>query len=55
MDELEAARLIRDWAERYAAEMGWLLNPDKKQLDAVIRGLARKMIRQGERYCRAGS
>ncbi|RQD81124.1 MAG: ferredoxin:thioredoxin reductase [Methanocalculus sp. MSAO_Arc2] len=51
MDELEAARLIRDWAERYARKMGWILNPDAKQLDAVIRGLARKLTRHGERYC----
>ncbi|MCP1714279.1 ferredoxin-thioredoxin reductase catalytic subunit [Methanocalculus alkaliphilus] len=51
MDELEAARLIRDWAKRYAEKNGWRLNPDAKQLDAVIRGLARKMVQHGERYC----
>ncbi|HIJ07436.1 MAG: Ferredoxin thioredoxin reductase beta chain [Methanomicrobiales archaeon 53_19] len=51
MDEIEAARLIRDWVKRYAEENGYVLNPDPKQLDAVIRGLARKMVRNGERYC----
>jgi len=32
---------IRAWAEGYANENAWVLNPDKKILDTVIRGLAR--------------
>lgn len=39
------------WAEAYAEENGWVLNPDTTQLKAVIRGLARNQIQKGERYC----
>ena len=39
------------WAKDYAEERGWSLNYIEKQLKAVIRGLARNMLRHGERYC----
>lgn len=39
------------WAKKYAEENGWRVNPDEKQLSAVVRGLARNTIRFGERYC----
>jgi len=42
---------IRAWAEGYANENSWVLNPDEKTLDAVIRGLARNRQKFGEQYC----
>lgn len=42
---------IRSWAEEYANENGWVLNPDEKTLDTVIRGLARNKQKFGEQYC----
>ena len=42
---------IRAWAEGYANENAWVLNPDKKILDTVIRGLARNKQKFGEQYC----
>jgi ferredoxin-thioredoxin reductase catalytic chain len=42
---------ILEWAKSYANERGWKLNPDKKQLGAVIRGLARNWLKHGEKYC----
>lgn len=48
-DELEAE--IRVWAEQYAREHGWNLNPAERQLRTVIRGLARNQGKLGARYC----
>jgi len=42
---------IRAWAEENAKKNGWVLNPDKKTLDTVIRGLARNEKKFGVRYC----
>jgi ferredoxin-thioredoxin reductase catalytic chain len=42
---------IRAWAEEYARKNGWVLNPDKKILDTVIRGLVRNKKKFGEQYC----
>jgi ferredoxin-thioredoxin reductase catalytic chain len=42
---------IRKWVEEFARKNGWVLNPDKKILDTVIRGLARNEKKFGERYC----
>lgn len=42
---------IRAWAQNYAEENGWVLNPDKDVLDRVIRGLARNEQKFGYRYC----
>lgn len=42
---------IRRWAEEYARENGWVLNPDKDVLDRVVRGLARNEEKTGHRYC----
>lgn len=49
--ETTAEEEIRAWAEEYAKENGWVLNPNKKILDTVIRGLQRSEKRFGERYC----
>jgi len=48
-DDLE--REIRSWAEKYAKEHGFALNPDDKRLDIVIRGLARNIRKHGAQYC----
>lgn len=42
---------IQSWAEEYARKNGWVLNPDKKTLKTVIRGLARNKKKFGEQYC----
>ncbi len=38
---------MRPWAEEYATKNGWVLNPDKKILDTVIRGLVRNQKKFG--------
>lgn len=48
-EELEEQ--ILKWAKDYAEKNGWVLNPDDKQLQTVIKGLARNTIRFGEQYC----
>lgn len=47
-EEVEA---IRRWAEEYAREHGFTLNPNKKQLNTVLRGLVRNRAKLGEHYC----
>jgi ferredoxin-thioredoxin reductase catalytic subunit len=42
---------ILAWARKYAEEHGFQLNPDKKQLATVIRGLLRNKAKHGEQYC----
>jgi len=42
---------IRKWAEKYAGDNGWEVNNEEKQLNAVIRGLARNTLKFGEQYC----
>ena len=42
---------ILAWAKKYAAEHGFRVNPDEKQLATVIRGLARNKAKHGEVYC----
>ena len=42
---------MRAWAEECAEKNGWVLNPDKKILDTVIRGLVRNRKKFGEQYC----
>jgi len=49
MNEVASEDNVLEWAEKYARENGWVLNPDRRTLGAVIRGLARK--RFGTRYC----
>ena len=34
-----------------ARENGWVLNPDKKKLEAVYKGLVRNMVLWGKMYC----
>ncbi|KLK88156.1 ferredoxin thioredoxin reductase [Methanoculleus sediminis] len=47
-DGIEEARAR---AKEYAKEKGYILNVDEKQLEAVLRGLARNKERFGEAYC----
>ena len=42
---------VLEWAEKYARENGWILNPDRKTLAAVVHELARNENRFGARYC----
>lgn len=42
---------IKLWAEKYAKDNGWLLNPDERQLSAVLKGLARNKLKFKEQYC----
>jgi len=50
-EEEAIQKSIRKWAEEYAASRGWHLNVNDKQLDAVVKGLARNTLRFGEQYC----
>ena len=47
----EQEQAVRDWAEAYASEHGWILNTDDKQRSAVIKGLARNTEKFGAAYC----
>jgi ferredoxin-thioredoxin reductase catalytic subunit len=51
MTEEGSEKAILAWAEKYARDHGWILNPDQKKLDIVIRGLARNKKKFGEQYC----
>ena len=42
---------ILDWARGEADRCGYRLNPDERQLGAVVKGLARNRDRFGMRYC----
>lgn len=42
---------ILTWAKNYAHKHHWVLNPDEKKLEVVIRGLARNKRKFGEQYC----
>lgn len=42
---------IRSWTRTYASRQGWILNPDKRALDIVIRGLTRNCKKFGHPYC----
>ncbi|KAF1076667.1 ferredoxin-thioredoxin reductase catalytic domain-containing protein [Methanogenium sp. MK-MG] len=50
-NEAEVQEALLAWARDYAASHGWNVNPNEKQLEAVIKGLARNTARFGERYC----
>ena len=47
---IDESEILTD-SEEYARKRGWVLNPDKKILSTVIRGLARNEKKFGERYC----
>jgi len=38
-------------AKEYAKEKGYILNPDERKLETVLRGLARNKERFGAAYC----
>ena len=42
---------ILAWAAKYAKEQGYKLNPEKKRLESVIRGLTKNKQRFGVGYC----
>jgi len=42
---------ILSWVGEYARDKGLALNPDDRQLRAVIRGLVRNRLKHGEKYC----
>lgn len=42
---------MRAWARDEAERCGYRLNPDERQLGAVIKGLVRARERFGEQYC----
>lgn len=42
---------VLERSRRYAEEKGFKLNPDKKYLDLVIKGLLRNEEKYGELYC----
>ena len=48
MTEDETEQEILKKAEQYAKEHGWVLNPDKKKLADVVKGLARGKKKFGE-------
>lgn len=50
-DENEEEQEILTWARNYATKHHWVLNPDEKKLEVVIRGLARNKRKFGEQYC----
>ncbi len=41
----------RDRAKQLAKEKGYILNVDERQIEAVLRGLARNQERFGAAYC----
>jgi len=47
----EGIEEARTRAKVYAKEKGFVLNVDEKQLNTVLRGLARNKERFGEAYC----
>lgn len=49
--EEEMVPQIRKWAEQYASDSGYIINPDEKTVNTVIRGLARNKVKNGEPYC----
>ncbi len=51
MDTDEQAEKIKDWAKRYADKKGIQLNPDKKRVEEVAKGLAIRQQKFGKRYC----
>ncbi|MDD1706071.1 MAG: ferredoxin:thioredoxin reductase [Methanoregulaceae archaeon] len=50
-DETAEEHQVLTWAEHFAKKHHFILNPDKKKLDVVIRGLARNKRKFGEQYC----
>lgn len=51
MTDDEEEQKILAWATGYAKKHHYRLNPEKKRLENVIRGLAKNKQRFGERYC----
>jgi ferredoxin-thioredoxin reductase catalytic subunit len=49
-DTTEEQKILTE-AQKYAEEHGWVLNPDKKKRDIVVKGLARLKKKHGEAYC----
>jgi len=43
-------KLIKSY-EIYAQEQGFLLNPDCKRVENIVRALLKKEVMQGDKYC----
>ncbi len=51
-EQVEAFRKeIRERTERHAAAQGYRLNPNVKALEALIEGLVKRKVRNGDYYC----
>lgn len=42
---------VRRYAEKYAAQKGYRLNPNPEELDLVFEGLAKRREQYGAQYC----
>lgn len=42
---------LRIWAEKYARENGFVLSPDEKIVENILKGLLRNEEKRGARYC----
>ena len=51
MDIDTRAEKIKEWAKRYAEKKGIQVNPNEKRLDEVVKGLAARQEKFGQRYC----
>ena len=47
----QQVQTVLEWAETYATDHGWILNPDNKQRTAVLKGLVRNTEKFGAAYC----
>jgi len=51
MSDESAEKEMLKFVKAYAKKNNFVLNPDKKQLKTVIRGLVRNKSRYGHQYC----
>jgi ferredoxin-thioredoxin reductase catalytic subunit len=47
----ELIEKITAWAHRYAEKNGWVLNPDEKERETLLHGLASNRAQFGKQYC----
>ncbi len=53
MGELQEKKLLEK-SRKYAEENDLMLNPDKRIVDAIIKGLLKREAEKGELYCPVG-
>ena len=51
MEEVEKVKNIINDYEKYAEQNGFRLNPDKKMVEVIIKGLIKNEEKFGKRYC----